>query len=124
MNKKLIEEMKNALLSEKERLEKELSQFAHRNPKAVTTDFNSDFPQIGDEEGENAAEVAQFTDNLSLEDELEHAFRDIEAALKRMEENSYGLCVYCKQKIDEKRLQARPTSSSCIQCKKTLTQEL
>lgn len=109
---------------EKDRLEKELSKFAHRNPKAVVTDFDSDFPQMGDEEGENAAEVAQFTDNLSLEDELERALRDVESSLKRIEEGVYGLCNYCKQEIDEKRLLARPTSSSCIRCKKTLTQEM
>jgi len=124
MQKKFLEEIKEFLLTEKTRLEKELAQFAHRNPKAVETDFNSDFPNMGDEEGENAAEVAQFTDNLSLEDELEHALRDVEGALKRVEEGTYGLCNYCKQEIDEKRLQARPTSSSCIQCKKTLTQEM
>ncbi|MFA6132137.1 MAG: TraR/DksA family transcriptional regulator [Patescibacteria group bacterium] len=124
MNKKLLEEMKGFLLTEKERLGKELNQFAHRNPKAAETDFNSDFPNMGDSEDENAAEVAQFTDNLSLEDELEHALRDVEGALKRVENNTYGLCSYCKQEIDEKRLRARPTSSSCIQCKKTLTQEV
>lgn len=124
MEKTFIKEMETGLLAEKDRLEKELSKFAHRNPKAVVTDFDSDFPQMGDEEGENAAEVAQFTDNLSLEDELERALRDVESSLKRIEEGVYGLCNYCKQEIDEKRLRARPTSSSCIRCKKTLTQEV
>jgi RNA polymerase-binding protein DksA len=124
MNKTKLEEIKQILLKEKERLEKELSGFSHRNPKSPTTDFNSEFPNIGDEEGENAAEVAQFTDNLSLENELERALRDVESALKKIEAGTYGLCTYCKQEIDEKRLQARPTSSSCIKCKKTLTQEV
>jgi RNA polymerase-binding transcription factor DksA len=124
MEKTFLEEMKTSLLTEKARLEEELSRFAHRNPKAVTTDFDSDFPQMGDEEGENAAEVAQFTDNLSLENELERALRDVESSLKRVKSGEYGLCIYCKQEIDENRLKARPTSSSCIKCKKTLTQEL
>jgi DnaK suppressor protein len=124
MKKKIFEEMKELLLKEKNRLERELAQFAHRNPKAVETDFNSDFPNMGEGEDENAAEVAQFTDNLSLEDELERALRDVEGSLKRIEEETYGRCNYCKQEIDEKRLRARPTSSSCIRCKKTLTQEL
>lgn len=116
--------MNTILVAEKKRLEDELAQFAHRNPKAAETDFNSDFPKIGDSEDENAAEVAQFTDNLSLEDELEHALRDVEGSLARMEAGTYGLCTYCKQEIDENRLRARPTSSSCIKCKKTLTQEV
>ncbi len=124
MNPKFLEEITVQLKDEKEKLEKELSQFAHRNPKTAEATYNTDFPTIGDEEGENASEVAQFSDNLSLEDALDKALRDVESAMKRLEEGNYGICNYCKQEIDERRLRARPTSSSCIQCKKTLTQEM
>lgn len=124
MNKKLLDEIKVNLLEEKGRLEQELLAFAHRNTKTNTTDFEADFPNIGDKEDENAAEVAQFSTNLSLESELEKALRDVESALVSLEKNEYGKCKYCSQEIDERRLHARPTSSSCIQCKKTLTQEV
>lgn len=124
MEKALIEDLKQSLLSEKTRLEQELSSFTHRNPKAANTDFEADFPNMGDKEDENASEVAQFSDNLSLEGELEKALRDVESALKAIEKGTYGDCKYCGNAIDERRLRARPTSTSCIQCKKTLTQEL
>lgn len=124
MNKSLQEKLKSVLLAEKNRLETELSQFAHRNPKAAESDFNTDFPNMGDKEDENASEVARFSDNLSLEDELEKALRDVDTALKMIDEGTYGKCKYCGQEIDERRLLARPTSTSCIQCKKTLTQEV
>lgn len=119
-----IEKITQVLLAEKDRLEKELANFAHRNPQAAITDYNADFPNVGDKEDENASEVAQFSDNLSLEDTLEKALRDVESALKSIEQGTYGICKYCKAEIDERRLEARPTSSSCIQCKKTLTQEI
>lgn len=124
MGSDLVQKMKALLEGEKARLEKELAAFAHRNPKAPETDFNSDFPNLGEKEDENASEVAQFSDNLSLEDELEKALRDVESALKMIEKGTYGTCKYCGQKIDERRILARPTSTSCIQCKKTLTQEV
>jgi RNA polymerase-binding transcription factor DksA len=124
MNKKFLEEMKAKLSAEKVRLEDELSKFAHRNPNAASTDYETDFENIGDKEDENASEVAQFSDNLSLEGELEKALRDVESALKSVEEGKYGICKYCNQEIDERRVVARPTSSSCIKCKKTLTQEV
>lgn len=124
MTSDFVQKMKEMLEKEKARLEKELAAFAHRNPKAVIADFETNFPNLGDKEDENASEVAQFSDNLSLEDELEKALRDVESALKVIEEGKYGICKYCGQKIDERRLIARPTSSSCIQCKKTLTQEV
>ncbi len=119
-----MDRIKSELEREKTRLEMELSRFSHRNSKATEADFQADFPNIGDKEDENASEVAQFSDNLSLEDELEKALRDVESALKLMDQGKYGTCKYCGQMIDERRLIARPTSSSCIQCKKTLTQEV
>lgn len=122
--KKFISEKKSELEAEKIRLETELSKFAHRNTKSTETDYSADFPDIGDKEDENASEVAEYSNNLSLEDELEKALRDVEDTLKRMGEDDYGVCKYCNQEIDHRRLEARPTSSSCIQCKKTLTQEV
>ena len=102
----------------------ELSKFSHRNTKASEPDTQVDFKDVGNEEGDNASEVAQFSDNLSLEEELEKALRDIASAIKMIEAGTYGTCKYCKLPIDERRLLARPTSSSCIQCKKPLTQEV
>lgn len=122
MDKEFLDKMHTLLLEEKARLEKELSQFSHRNPQGGNREI--DFPNLGDKEDENASEVAQFSDNLSLEDELEKQLRDVESALKLVEKGTYGICKYCKNPIDERRLIARPTSSSCIQCKKTLTQEM
>lgn len=124
MDPQSIANVKKLLLEEQARIEGELSKFSHRNPKATETDVQVEFKDIGNEEGDNAAEVAQFSDNLSMEDELEKALRDIAGALKMIEAGTYGTCKYCKQPIDERRLLARPTSSSCIQCKKTLTQEV
>lgn len=124
MDSILVQKAKSWLEEEKNRLETELSRFSHRNPKSTETDFDTNFPNLGDKEDENASEVAQFSDNLSLEDELEKALRDVDSALSQIGKGEYGICKYCHQPIDERRLIARPTSSSCIQCKKTLTQEV
>lgn len=124
MNKDVIEKIKLKLEEELARLEQELAQFSHRNTKTTQAEFDAKFPNLGDKEDENAAEVAEYSNNLSLEDELEKAFRDVEKALRCIKDGTYGTCKYCNQPIDERRLEARPTSSSCIQCKKTLTQEV
>lgn len=123
MKTSFIEEMRAQLLAEKAKLETELSHFAHRNTN-VADHFDADYPNLGDKEDENAAEVATFGDNLSLESELEDALKDIESAVKAIEAGTYGICKYCKAKITEDRLRARPTSTSCVACKKTLTQEV
>ena len=49
-----------------------------------------------------------------------HSARDqragVEAALARIEENSYGKCVDCGQEIPEGRLDARPDAARCVGC--------
>lgn len=120
---KFTEEMKALLVAEKAKLEKELLQFAHRDPKAPGT-YVTEYKDVGSDEGENAYEVAQFSDNLSLEQELESALKDVNSGLKAMEKGVYGTCKYCQQAISEARLRIRPTSTSCVACKKTLTQEM
>ncbi|MEK7665403.1 MAG: TraR/DksA family transcriptional regulator [Patescibacteria group bacterium] len=124
MDTQLLTELKKSLENEKGKLEQELGKFAHRNPKTTTADFDANFPNLGDKEDENAAEVAAYGDNLSLESELEKQLRDVVSSLKQIDDETYGICKYCKQQISEARLLARPTSSSCIDCKKTLTQEV
>lgn len=51
-----------------------------------------------------------------MESELS-AIADIDIALERIEEGSFGACQACGEVIGEKRLMARPASSYCIDCK-------
>lgn len=40
----------------------------------------------------------------------------VEDALKRMRENSYGLCVNCREEVQQKRLEAVPWARHCLAC--------
>ncbi len=40
----------------------------------------------------------------------------IERALERIEDGSYGLCVRCEEEISEPRLMVRPETPICISC--------
>ena len=42
--------------------------------------------------------------------------RQVEQALRRMEEGSYGLCLKCEDTIGAARLDARPESPFCLDC--------
>ena len=42
--------------------------------------------------------------------------KQIEAALSRMKDDSYGICLKCEEEIPEKRLKARPESPFCSGC--------
>jgi RNA polymerase-binding protein DksA len=42
--------------------------------------------------------------------------RQIQGALKRIAEGTYGVCVQCGADIDPKRLKALPIATRCISC--------
>jgi len=120
LSKEFIEKMKERLLKEKESLEKRLAGFTQKN-KNVKDDYDAKFPEYGDDDDENAGEVATYSDNLSLERSLEKALRDINKSLERIERGTYGICKYCGKEIGEERLEARPVSGACVECKEKLT---
>lgn len=119
LSTEFLAEMKQRLTDEHRRLQEELSRFVHRNPQ-LAEEIHGGAESADD----SAADVASISDNLSLEEELLKALRDAESALKSLDKGLYGVCKYCKRAIDERRLRARPMSSSCVECKKTLTQEI
>jgi len=122
MDKQFIEEMKAKLEGEQKKLLHELGEVANVDPHAPNS-FEASFPNYGDEEEENAAEVGQFTTNLGLEKILTSSLRDVQGALHRIKKGTYGICKYCEKEIGDARLGARPSSSACIDCKQKLTKE-
>ncbi|MBI5729178.1 MAG: TraR/DksA C4-type zinc finger protein [Candidatus Magasanikbacteria bacterium] len=119
--KDFLEVIKEKLLGDKARLEKELAKFAK---KGTAEGAESTFPDYGDTEEDNAHEVADYEANLSIESDLAKSLRDVKSTLKKIEANEYGICKYCHKPIEQKRLLARPTSSACVECKKAIIQEV
>ena len=122
MDKKILKTFKDELEKELVRLEKELADFTQKD-SSITDNYRSKFPDYGNDEDENANEVAEYSDRLSLEHTLEKQLRDVKKALQSIEEGTYGICKHCKNPIEEGRLKIRPTSTSCVACKKQLKGE-
>lgn len=122
MDENTLQKIKDDLLAQKARLEDELSKFT-RKSQDVPGDYNANFPTLGDSEDENAQEVAEYDNLRAMEQTLEKELNDVIKSLKAIESGTYGTCQYCQQPIDEARLVARPTSTSCVACKKKLKGE-
>lgn len=54
---------------------------------------------------------------LRKRDRERKLLQKIKDALKRLEEDSYGICEVCGNEISENRLIARPETTLCIDCK-------
>lgn len=114
--------MQKLLLDEKAKLVHELSQIGTADPNNPAS-FTPNVPEMSATE-EDASEVAAYGDSLAVAEELKGALKDVNGALSRIEKGIYGICKYCKELIDERRLKARPASASCIACKKQMTREV
>lgn len=72
----------------------------------------------------------QSVSNLSTESLFERSsqrrttLRLIEAALRRIAEGSFGVCVTCGEKIKERRLEALPWTQFCLQCQEVIENEV
>ena len=71
-------------------------------------------------EDDDLAEQAVELDDDEVLERLSCAGRDeallIRAALKRIDDNTYGKCVSCGKTIGERRLRALPEASTCLRC--------
>lgn len=52
--------------------------------------------------------------DYSLGENSEQVLADIDAALKRIDDGTYGICTQCGKQIGEERLEAMPWASLCI----------
>src|SRR6202042_1043724 len=65
------------------------------------------------DEVQNAAKRELAIRNLDRESNL---LRNVRAALHRMDEGTFGVCLHCEEDISIKRLHAVPWAAYCIQC--------
>ena len=119
MTPEQLEQLKKSLAKEKKLIEKELSEIGQKNPK-TEGDFNVPFPQYGQSKDENAQEVTEFEKMKILEANLEKRLGEINKALKKIGEDTYGVCQSCSAEIEKPRLKAMPTASLCSVCAKKL----
>lgn len=65
---------------------------------------------------EHVADQLMNTDIAMLTHELRE-LRDIDLALQRIANGTYGICSECSRMIDPARLNARPVARLCVPCK-------
>ena len=53
---------------------------------------------------------------ISTLDRDSHLLRNVRAALRRINDESYGTCLHCESEISPKRLAAVPWTAYCIKC--------
>lgn len=73
--------------------------------------------QVTDMEDAALADLIVDLDLAEIDRDVEE-IRDIDAALMRIAESRYGICIDCDEAIPVERLRAYPTAKRCIDCQR------
>lgn len=109
------EHFRKKLEAEKARLESEMGTVGRKNP-AVPGDWEPVPSETGSEAdlADQADVVMSRESNIAILADLEARYDTIREALSRIEKGMYGKCEICKGKIEEARLEADPSATTCI----------
>lgn len=105
--------LRSRLENERKRLTDELEQLKSSARPAEERREGSPFGKREEE----ATESFELERRLTLEKRIIDQLADVEHALQKFEDGTYGLCDSCGQPIDPARLEALPQASLCLSCK-------
>ena len=103
MSEEFIASQKEILLAEKARLDAEERELEARPDFTGSTD-------------DNASEAADYENNQSLDKQIGSTGKKVSAALKRIENGTYGTCTKCGLLIEHGRIKVLPTAELCATC--------
>ncbi len=69
----------------------------------------------GNHMADDATDTYEQERQLALQRNLETVLHDVNTALQRMEDGTYGTCVDCGKEIPLERLEARPYATRCVE---------
>ncbi len=106
----LVHSLKATLESERDKIDKQLVELREEDP------FASDDRSRADEPGTTSLEEEGHTRIKASINASETMLTEINAALAKIEDGTYGLCENCGEQIDPKRLEAFPMATLCMKC--------
>lgn len=108
MERETLELFRSQLLAKKEEIVNEAGK-----TMSEMTDQTSNVPDPND----RATIESGRSFELRIRDRERKLLAKIDEALARIDETSYGVCEDCGEEIGLKRLEARPVTTLCIDCK-------
>jgi DnaK suppressor protein len=107
LREKKMQEIKKKLIAQKEALLDEAEEALNKLPGQTV------FPDLGDQ----ATAETERSFMLRLRGRERRLLKKIENAIERIEQGTFGICDRCGNEIDIRRLEARPVTTLCIECK-------
>ncbi|MEI6022262.1 MAG: hypothetical protein WCQ32_00225 [bacterium] len=105
---------KNVLLAEQKDLEVELTEIARFNTETNMWEATPDTDMVNETDDNDAADrFEDFEERTSMVTTLQARLTDIEAAIKKIDANAFGICEIGGEAIEKERLDANPAARTC-----------
>jgi RNA polymerase-binding protein DksA len=122
MNKQQLKQFKAFLMQERAKFAGEIrsiAQDASKNPREASGDLSSYTVHMAD----MSADTFERELAMNIASSEQEVLYQIEDALKRIDEGTYGVCQQCSKAISMSRLKAVPYTSLCIVCQRAKEQK-
>jgi RNA polymerase-binding protein DksA len=105
---------RTTLFEERARVEKAIARLHGSHSGSLDDEVEEIAGSSDNHLGETATATLDREIDFTLGENAEQVLAEIDAALKRIEEGTYGTCVRCGKQIAPERLEAYPWASLCI----------
>ena len=86
-----------------------------REQREATSDTGGELSSFDQHPGDSGTETFELEKTVSLLEQVEDELQEVEAAFRRVEDGSYGICQICGRPIGDERLEALPATRFCIE---------
>ena len=122
LNKAQLKQFRQVLITVRAKLAGEIrsiAQDASKSPREASGDLSAYTLHMAD----MAADTYERELSMNIVSSEQEILYQIDDALKRIDDGSYGICTQCNKPITMSRLKAVPYASMCIACQRTQEQK-
>ena len=111
------EHARQLIVSEKTRLEILIRERETENGVGAESESDSisELSSLDQHQGDIGTETFEREKDFSLVEQLEAEIGDLDAALRKIDDGTYGVCEICGRDIEPERLEAVPGTRTCIE---------
>ena len=114
MNTIDTDRFRTMLVEERERVRNAIEYLHEETPGALEDETEEIIGSVDNHPAETATATLDREVDYTLEENSEQVLAQIDEALQRIEQGTYGICRRCGQPISEERLEAVPWATLCI----------
>jgi RNA polymerase-binding transcription factor DksA len=122
MNARKQEKLRKQLVARRAEIQDDVSYMADEM-RSIGIEEDDENGSLGNHIAEDGSSVAEAERIVTVTEDFQDILAQIDSALERMNEGTYGICLRCGQKISEERLEAFPYVAYCIVCQSAIERE-